>query len=84
MSQNSKISVTPKPIPIKTEIITERIRNKPDSSKIAVMHDMLNIIANEDVNEMFIKMLNAMQIMGYNLKDTPERLLAQITETNSE
>ena len=61
-----------------TELITKRERSSSEQFKVDAMHDFLDVLANEDVDSMFISMFAKGSELEYKLTDTPENILANI------
>jgi len=64
----------------KTESITIRERTEVNQFKVEAMKDFLDVIADEDVDTMFLAMLEAGKQLGYNLKGEPETILAAVNK----
>jgi hypothetical protein len=62
-----------------TEIVTKRERTTiADVRKVAIMKDLLDIIADEDLDAVFLAMLENVKGLGYKLRGTPEELLEAV------
>jgi hypothetical protein len=60
------------------EIITHRFRSKEDLTKLKILKALLDIIGSEDIDSMFVTMLEEMRKLGYNLQGEPEALLEEL------
>lgn len=60
------------------EVITRRDRLPIDAVKLEILHALLDVVANEDLDAVFVSLLSEVSDLGYNLQDEPEALLAQV------
>jgi len=61
-----------------TKVITRRNRTPVDMAKVEVMSALLDVVASEDLDALFVAMLSEVRSRGYNLKDEPEALLVRL------
>lgn len=62
----------------RTEVITSRIRIPANKLKADAMKDFIDILGEEDIDTMFIAILETGQTLGYNLAAEPRAILARI------
>ena len=62
-------------------IITQRPRSEADLTKLEILKALLDIIGSEDIDSMFVAMLEEARALGYNLKDDPQTLLQRLKRT---
>jgi len=60
------------------EIITRRERSELNASNIAILKDLLDIVAEEDVDKVFVSLLSELRDLGYRLQDEPQALLERL------
>ncbi len=62
----------------KTEKVNIRERTPANKFKVEAMKDFLDVIGDEDVDKMFLTLLDTAKVLGYNLKGEPLTILATI------
>jgi len=65
------------------QVVTTRTRSKAEEAKLAILKDLLDIIGSEDIDSMFIAMLDEARSRGYNLRDEPEALLHRLNRQHA-
>lgn len=60
-------------------VVSGRTRTEENQDKVNVMKAFLDIVAEEDVDTMFLSMFNTAKEIGYNLTDEPEALLQRLS-----
>jgi hypothetical protein len=58
--------------------VEQRERTPANQQKVEILQDFLSILPNEEVDRFFLLILHEAEELSYNLKDTPEALLAAI------
>ena len=66
------------------EIITHRNRCAVDEAKLEILRALFIVVANEDLDALFVTILSELRDLGYNLKDEPQALLARLKKQYAE
>jgi hypothetical protein len=61
-----------------TEEVVRRVRSNADREKLDILIALLNVIASEDLDAMFVAILTEAHASGYNLQDEPQALLERL------
>lgn len=62
------------------EKIVIRQRSKVNQFKIDAMKELLDVVGEEDVDSLFLVMLDTAQMLGYNLQREPRAILSLIEQ----
>jgi hypothetical protein len=64
--------------------VTDRKHSPVGEKKVATLQDLVSIIPDEELDSLLLVNLVWMKDNGYNLQDTPENLIARLSEDGTE